>query len=110
MAQRNSMNKNGKKGDNKSRGKMRRSDYKRIAMLDIRRENPFKYEIREIFHDAGFSEETSAPFIANIITKGSRISLNDAKEYTRRMEESNKINKKTCVAICSLLDSYRKYR
>jgi hypothetical protein len=100
-----------RKGDNgKNKGKMRRSEYRRVAMLDIRRENAFDYDLRRIFEAAGFTEDTAAPLIANITTKGSRVSLEDAKEYTRRMLEENKIEKKTCNEICSLLDHYRKYR
>lgn len=89
---------------------MRRSEYQRVAMLDLRRENSFNYDLTEIFTNAGFTEEAAAPFIANITTKGSRVSLQEAKEYTKRMLEQAKIEKDTCDRICSLLDRYRKYR
>jgi hypothetical protein len=79
-------------------------------MLDIRRETAFNYDITRIFEDAGFTEESAAPFIANITTKGSRVSLVEAKEYTKRMLVENRIDEKTCDAICYLLDRYRKYR
>ena len=101
---------NKKNVSGKSIGKMRRSEYHRVAMLDIRREIPFKYDIRKIFEDAGVSPESSATIIANIITKGSRVSLKEAKDYTRRMEETEMIEHDTCKKICSLLDQYRKYR
>ena len=89
---------------------MRRSEYHRVAMLDIRRETPFKYDIRKIFEDAGVSSESAATIIANIITKGSRVSLKEAKEYAKRMEDTNMIEQNTYKKICSLLDQYRKYR
>lgn len=100
-----------KKGDSgKSIGKMRRNEYQRVAMLDIRREMTFKYDIRDIFEDAGHTKEEAAPIIANIIAKSSRVSLQDAKDYTKKMLELNKIELDTCKRVLSLLDKYRKYR
>jgi len=89
---------------------MRRSEYQRVAMLDLRRENSFNYDLTEIFTNAGFSEEEAAPIIANITAKGSRISLKEAKDYVKRMQEEDHIGQETCNRICSLMDRYRKYR
>jgi hypothetical protein len=98
------------KRDRQVKGKMRSSDYQRVAMLDLRREILFKYDVGEVFEEAGFSEDEARPYIANIVAKGSRISLKEAKDYTRSMQEGDKLTKDTCNKICNLLDKYRKYR
>jgi hypothetical protein len=79
-------------------------------MLDLRREILFKYDVGEVFKDAGFSEDEARPYIANIVAKGSRISLKEAKNYTRSMQENEKLTIETCKDIISLLDKYKKYR
>jgi hypothetical protein len=79
-------------------------------MLDIRRETSFNYYLTQIFEDAGLTEETFATIIANITTKGSRVSLKEAKDYTKRLQDEDKIDSRTCKDILSLLDRYRKYR
>ena len=89
---------------------MRSSDYHRTAMLDIRRETSFNYYLTQIFEDAGLTEEVYATIIANITTKGSRVSLKEAKDYAKRMLEENKIDDRACKDILHLLDRYRKYR
>lgn len=101
---------NKKNQGGKTAGKMRSSEYHRTAMLDIRRENSFNYYLTKIFEDAGLSEETFATHIANITTKGSRVSLKEAKDYAKRMQDENKIEERTCKEILQLLDRYRKWR
>ncbi len=99
-----------RKGDRQTKGKMRSSEYQRVAMLDLRRETPFKYDVGEIFDEAGFSVDEARPYIANIVAKGSRISLKEAKDYTKSMLKNEKLTQDTCNKICFLLDKYRKYR
>ncbi len=99
-----------RKGDRQTKGKMRSSEYQRVAMLDLRREILFKYDVGEIFEEAGFTEDEARPYIANIIAKGSRISLKEAKDYTKSMLESEKLTTDTCNKICYLLDKYKKWR
>jgi hypothetical protein len=89
---------------------MRSSEYQRVAMLDLRREILFKYDVGEIFEEAGFTEDEARPYIANIVAKGSRISLKEAKDYTKSMLESEKLTQDTCNKICYLLDKYKKWR
>ena len=98
------------KRDRHDKGKMQSSEYNRVAMLDLRREILFKYDVNEIFQEAGFSEDEARPYIANIVAKGSRISLQEAKDYTRSMQEEDKLTKDTCNKICYLLDKYKKWR
>ena len=98
------------KGDRQAKGKMRSSEYQRVAMLDLHREVYFRYDVGEIFEEAGFSKDEARAYIANIVAKGSRISVKEAKDYTKSMQKNEKLTQDTCNKICLLLDKYKKYR
>lgn len=86
------------------------SDYQKVAMLNLRAITPFKYHLREILGESKLDDDFINAFIANLITKGSRGSLSDAKEYVRDLEKQGVFTNSTSNDICTLLDRHRKYR
>ena len=88
----------------------KKNDYQKVAMLNLRSVTPFKYHLREILDGSKLDEDFINAFIANLITKGSRGSLSDAKDYVRDLEKQGIFTDSTSNDICSLLDRHRKYR
>ncbi len=88
----------------------KRFDYQKVAMLNLRAITPFKYHLREILGDSKLDEDFTNAFIANLITKGSRGSLSEAKDYVRDLEKQGVFTDAISNEICSLLDRHRKYR
>ena len=88
----------------------KRSDYQKVAMLNLRAITPFKYYLREILSDSQLDEDFINAFIANLITKGSRGSLSDAKDYVKDLEKQGVFTDSISKDICSLLERHRKYR
>lgn len=93
------------------KGKMSSRDYEREPMLNMRKAQLFRYEIREIFSRSGLDEATQSTIIASIIAKGSRTSVYEAKEYLDAMaEEYEELNERTVKAVKRLIDDFTKYR
>ena len=88
----------------------RNSDYQKVAMLNLRSITTFKYYLRQILDDSSLDEDFINAFIANLITKGSRVSLSGAKDYVRDLEKQGVFTNTTSNDICSLLDRHRKYK
>ncbi len=88
----------------------KRSDYQKVAMLNLRAVTPFKYYLREILSDSQLDDDFINAFIANLITKGSRGSLSDAKDYVRDLEKQGVFTDAISNEICTLLERHRKYR
>lgn len=86
------------------------SRQKRIKMLNMRKVGGFKYDIREILSDSKMDAEATPSFIANVIAKASRVSIQDAKEYARELESKGMYSKDIADNICGLLDRYSRYR
>lgn len=76
----------------------------------MRRVGGFRYDIREILRDSKMDAETTPSFIANVIAKASRMSIQDAKEYAREVEDRGLFSKDVADDICVLLDRYARYR
>ena len=88
----------------------RHVETEKVAMLRMRYLIVFKYNIRQILQESSMDEEPRNAFIANVIAKGSRISLVDAKEYVRDLSEQGVFDSDISDRICILLDRNRKYR
>ncbi len=87
-----------------------RPDYQKEAKLNLRAIISFKYYLRQILEDSSMNEDFTNSFIANLITKGSRGSLEEAKGYVRSLTDQDIFTDKTSEEICKLLDRNRKYR
>jgi hypothetical protein len=79
-------------------------------MLNQRRLGEFKYDLREVLHNAGIDQDAVPTFVASIIAKASRQSIKEAKAYVRTYESDGKISKQVADSICYLLDRYTKYQ
>lgn len=86
------------------------SEYQKVAMLNLRAITPFKYHLRQILDDSKLDEDFTNAFMANLITKGSRGSLSEAKDYVRDLEKQGVFTDHISNEICLLLDRHRKYR
>ena len=87
-----------------------RPDYQKEAMLNLRYIISFKYHLKQILEDSKIDEDFSNAFIANLITKGSRVSLMEAKDYVRSCVKEGVLGEETSKEILQLLDRNRKYR
>jgi hypothetical protein len=87
-----------------------RSDYQKEEKLNLRYLSVFKNLLRRILEDSSMNEDFTNAFIANLITKGSRGSLREAKDYVRSLADQGIFKDETSEEICMLLDRNRKYR
>lgn len=79
-------------------------------MLDLRREGHFKYDLKELLANSSMPADKIAPFAATLISKGSRLSTGEAKDWVTSKLEENLITKPERDAINTLLDRYSKWR
>lgn len=86
-------------------------DYEREPMLSMRKQTPFKYDLRQILQRVELDDTIKSTFIASIIAKGSRSGISEAKDYIYSMaDEHEGLSEDAANAICRLLDQYTKYR
>jgi len=98
-------------GPSKARMKNKyRPDYQKEAMLNLRYLSRFKFQLRQIMEESSMNEDFTNAFIANLITKGSRGSLSEAKDYVRSLVDQGIFKDETSEEILLLLDRNRKYR
>ena len=98
-------------GPSKARMKNKyRPDYQKEAKLNLRYISRFKFLLRQIMEESSMNEDFTNAFIANLITKGSRGSLNEAKDYVRSLADQGIFKDETSEEILLLLDRNRKYR
>lgn len=79
-------------------------------MLNRHKLSSFKYGIKEIMNSYRVDETVASTLIANVITKGSRISIESAKSFVRDQEKMGVCSKGVSDEVCSLLEKYSKYR
>jgi|YelNatPaOPRAMG01_1025707.scaffolds.fasta_scaffold06713_9 hypothetical protein len=79
-------------------------------MLNRHRLSSFKYGIREIMSNYRVDESVASTLIANVIAKGSRISIESAKSFVREQEKIGVCSREVSNEICDLLERYSKYR
>lgn len=98
-------------GPSKARMKNKyRPNHQKEAMLNLRYLSRFKFQLRLIMEESSMNEDFKNSFIANLITKGSRGSLNEAKDYVRSLADQGIFKDETSNEILLLLDRNRKYR
>jgi hypothetical protein len=98
-------------GPSKARIKNKyRAQHQKEPMLNLRAVMSFKYYLEPILEESTMKEDFVNAFTANLITKASRVSLREAKDYVRSIAEQGIFEERTCREICDLLDRHRKYR
>ncbi len=98
------------KGRRRFEPKFRPKEVPRTVMLNIHRLGVFRYDIREIMVDAKVDPALSSAIVANVMAKASRVSIDDAKNYVREVEQTGGIDSEASECICILLDRYSRYR
>lgn len=88
----------------------KRINHERVAMLHVRNLEVLEYDIRQILDELSLEEKVVNAFMANLITKGSRGSLREAKEYVRELTDQGVLPDSVSERILTLLDHNRKYR
>lgn len=83
---------------------------KTAPMLNVKKENAFRYDLNEILKNSKTDERYIASFIATIISKASRQSVHDARDYVKEKCKEEIIDKDVEKEILRVLNMYIKYR
>jgi hypothetical protein len=81
-----------------------------VIMLNDRRLNPFKYDVREVLSSSKIEPEQANPLLASLVAVASRKSIKDAKDFLDKKKEEGIIEEDVHKAISRLLDRYSKRR
>jgi len=81
-----------------------------IKMLDLRKLNYFRYDAKEIFNSTNLDQKVWNPLLVSIVTKASRLSIKEAKDYIDRIAEEGVINQDTTKELIHLLEKYKRWR
>jgi len=81
-----------------------------LKMLDLKKLNYFRYDAKEIFNSTELDQKIWDPLLASIVTKASRLSINEANEYIYRLEKEETLEKETAKALIYLLNKYKRWR
>jgi len=87
-----------------------KTPHQRQPMLNVRAVRSFKYDLREILAGSQIDDEHVNTFIANLISKASRNSLQDGKDYVKEFAGEEGFSEETAAKVCRLLDRYKKWR
>lgn len=79
-------------------------------MLDLGREGHFRYDLKEILSRSGLPPEQWAAFAATVLSKGSRQSTADAKDWVTSKLQEGLLTKAERDAINTLVDRYGTWR
>lgn len=82
----------------------------RRRMLDLRREGHLKYDLRDVLSRSSLASEQQATFVATVLSKGSRQSTGEAKDWVTAKMNEGIIARNDRDAINTLLDRYSKWR
>jgi hypothetical protein len=96
--------------DRKEKYRPSASDTTRVPMLNLRRINEFKYDLRDAMNNKEMDPTLMQSFLANIIAKASRSSIVEAKQYVRESQTNGVISKDLSDNICYVLDRYTKFQ
>ena len=86
------------------------SEQRLVKKLDLRRLSYFRYDVKEIFNSTNIEDKVWNPLSASIVTKASRLSIKDAKEYILKLEMEETLSKETANELIHLLDKYKRFR
>ena len=89
-------------------GKRKRT--KLIPMFNMKKETVFRYYMNEILNDSKTEEKYFKSFIATTISKASRKSTKDARDYIKVKCDEEMIDRDVEKEILQLLNRFTKYR
>lgn len=87
-----------------------RESRQRDRMLDTGREAHFRYDVEELLVTYGMPPEEWRPFLQTLWTKGSRESIDDAKEWVDEQLKLAKVDDETATKVKQLVQRYRTLR
>ncbi len=90
--------------------KLNRDSRQRDRLLDKSKENYFKYDMEDLLTKRNVVEERRAALIATIFAKGSRNSIQEAKDFTKEKLDEGLIDETTFKTILTLIDGYSVWR
>jgi hypothetical protein len=79
-------------------------------MLNLHRVTTFRYDLREIMSHYEVAESVARSVIASVIAKGTRVSIESAKNYVREQEKAGMYSAEVSDEICNLLDRWGRFR
>ena len=94
-------------GHNQRRG---RSNAPRTRMLSMNRVREFKFYTKEILQDSDTDENAIDTIIATIVSKASRISVDEATEFIKRQVKEGIMDDEVEEEVLNLLWKFSRYR
>ena len=79
-------------------------------MLNIRKLNGFRFDLKDLLHNLKMDEKQIPNFMATVVTKASRDSIEAAKDFICDKCTDGTISQDVERATLDLLDRYTKYR
>lgn len=83
---------------------------KKFPMFNVKKETVFRYDMNEILKDSTTDGKYISSFIATTISKGSRQSIQDARDYINEKCEEEIIDRDVEKEILGLLNRSTRYR
>jgi hypothetical protein len=75
-------------------------------MLDVRRKKEFKYHMNRILERSEMREDVRQTFMANVLSKSSQQSLDNAKDYITDMVTDGHLEEDVSKRLYKLLDEH----
>lgn len=82
----------------------------RQKMFDQSRDELFEYDARQALDDAPIDEDHYKAFLQQVMTRGSRQGIENAKDFVQSKAEEEMLDQDTADRLKRLLDKYSKYR
>lgn len=90
--------------------KQNRESRSRDRMLDTGRESHFRYDVEELLVTNGMTPEEWRPFLQTLWTKGSRESIDEAKEWVDEQIKLGRVDEETGTKVKQFVQRYRTVR
>lgn len=83
---------------------------KKERMLNMSAFPYFKYDLKNMLEKSKMEDNVKNSFIATLISKASRMSINDAKDYVKEKCTEGMVDSELEITLLRLLDKYGKWR
>jgi hypothetical protein len=81
-----------------------------LRMLNLHHKTVFKYHLTRLVEESKMREDQQQTFIANVLSKASQVSTNEAKEYIESIVQQGHLEGEIATKIGRLLDKYTTHR
>lgn len=90
--------------------KTTRESRQRDRMLDKSKENYFKYDMDDLLKKGGVPDDRRLALAATLFAKGSRGTVQDAKDFAKLKFDEGVLNEPTYKQVLVLLEGYSTWR